>query len=85
MGCNCKRGKKVINNLDSPDHIIQAKTFYSSLVDKPIDEFDDFDKMETKRIYLFLYPNSNGVPTVESMFGHIKTAIEIYDVKYRRT
>jgi hypothetical protein len=85
MGCNCKRGKKVINNLNSPDHISEAKIFFQSVKDKPIEEFDDFDKMESRRVYLSLYPNSNGVPQLEPMMGYIKTAIEIYDVKYRKS
>lgn len=85
MGCNCKRGKKVINNLDSPDHINEAKKVYQTLSTKTIDEYDDFDKLDVQRIYLSLYPNSNGIASLESMIGNIKTAIEIYDVKYRRT
>jgi len=85
MGCNCKRKKQVTNNLDSPDYIIPAKESFTQLSTKKIEDFDAIDQMEVKRIYLSLYPNSKGTTSTEQMMMDIKTAIEIYDVKYRRT
>jgi hypothetical protein len=34
--------------------------------------------------YGTLYPNSSATPSVEDAVNQIKTAIELYDVKYKR-
>jgi len=83
MGCNCGNKKKVINNLNSPVHLEQAKISFQEVNSKEISELDDFDKMEINRIYLSLYPNSNGIPSLEGQIRDIKDALEIYDRRYR--
>lgn len=84
--CNCKGGKKqIINNLDSPDHILVAKDVYNSVISgRDISSFTDLDLIEISNAYLSLYPNVKGTPTLDEMVGGIKQGIELYDVKYRR-
>jgi hypothetical protein len=84
--CNCKKGRKqVVNNLDSPDHVNNAREVFRTIIlDKGISEFNDYDKIEINLAYLSLYPNVKGEPTIEEMVGGIKQGIELYDVKYRR-
>jgi hypothetical protein len=84
--CNCKKGRKqVINNLDNPDHVNNAREVFRTIIlGKGISEFTDYDKIELNMAYLSLYPNVNGQPTIEEMVGGIKQGIELYDVKYRR-
>jgi len=81
-GCGCKK-KNVINNLNSPVHIQEAKTSFELLNQKDMSEFDDFDILEVNRIYLSLYPNAKGMASVDSMMKDIKSAIQIYGTKYR--
>jgi len=84
--CNCKKGRKqVVNNLDSPDHVNNAREVFRTIIlDKGISDFTDYDKIEINMAYLSLYPNVKGEPTIEEMVGGIKQGIELYDVKYRR-
>ena len=83
---NCKKGRKqVVNNLDSPDHVNNAREVFRTIIlDKGISDFTDYDKIEINMAYLSLYPNVKGEPTIEEMVGGIKQGIELYDVKYRR-
>ena len=84
--CNCKCGKKQItNNLDSPDHIQVGKNVFNSIISqKTIEDLNDLDKIEIMGAYATLYPNSSATPSIGDAINQIKTAIELYDVKYRR-
>ena len=86
MGCNCKGGKKQItNNLDSQDHIQVGKNVFNSIISKKtIEDLDDLDKIEIMGAYGTLYPNSSATPSIEDAINQIKTAIELFDVKYTR-
>ena len=85
-GCNCKGGRKQItNNLDSPDHIQVGKDVFNSIISKKmIEDLNDLDKIEIMSAYGTLYPNSSATPSVEDAVNQIKTAIELFDVKYTR-
>ena len=84
--CNCKGGKKQItNNLDSPDHIQVGKNVFNSIISKKmIEDLNDLDKIEIMGAYATLYPNSSATPSIGDAINQIKTAIELYDVKYTR-
>ena len=84
--CNCKGGKKQITNyLDSPDHIQVGKNVFNSIISqKMIEDLNDLDKIEIMGAYATLYPNSSSTPGIEDAINQIKTAIELYDVKYTR-
>ena len=84
--CNCKGGKKQItNNLDSPDHIQVGKNVFNSIISqKMIEDLNDLDKIEIMGAYATLYPNSSAQPSIEDAINQIKTAIELFDVKYTR-
>ena len=84
--CNCKGGKKQItNNLDSPDHIQVGKNVFNSIISqKSIEDLNDLDKIEIMGAYATLYPNSSATPSIGDAINQIKTAIELYDVKYTR-
>lgn len=84
--CNCKGGvKRVINNLDSPDHIQVGKNVFNSIItQKTIEDLTDLDKVEIMGAYATLYPNSSAIPSIEDAINQIKMAIELYDVKYTR-
>jgi hypothetical protein len=86
MGCNCKGGRKqVINRLDSPDHIQVGKNVFNSIISqKTIEDLNDLDKIEIMGAYATLYPNASATPSIEDAINQIKTAIELYDVKYTR-
>jgi hypothetical protein len=86
MGCNCKGGKKQItNNLDSQDHIQVGKNVFNSIISKKtIEDLDDLDKIEIMSAYGTLYPNSSATPNIGDAINQIKTAIELFDVKYTR-
>ena len=83
MGCNCKRGKGTLNNVNSPDHIKIAQEVYNRVIlGKTIEDLTDLDKIEIMGAYNSLYPNSNGTPTIESAIEHIKVGIEMFNQKY---
>jgi len=86
MGCNCKGGKKqVINNLDNPDHIQNAKNIVESIISvKEIQDLTDLDIIEIMGAYYGLYPASSIKPSVEDAINQIKIGIEIYGTKYTR-
>ena len=86
MGCNCKGGKKqVINNLDNPDHIQNAKQVVESIINvKTIQDLTDLDIVEIMGAYYGLYPSSSIKPSVEDAINQIKIGIEIYGTKYTR-
>ena len=86
MGCNCKGGKKqVMNNLDNPDNIANAKQVVESIINvKTIEDLNDLDKIEIMGAYYGLYPSSSIKPTVEDAINQIKIGIEIYGTKYTR-
>ena len=86
MGCNCKGGRKqVTNNLDSPDHIQVGKNVFNSIITQnPIEDLNDLDKIEIMGAYATLYPNSSATPNIGDAINQIKTAIELFDVKYTR-
>ena len=84
--CNCKSGKKVVvNNLDNPDHIQNAKNVVESIISvKGIQDLTDLDTIEIMGAYYGLYPSSSIKPTVEDAINQIKIGIEIYGTKYTR-
>lgn len=86
MGCNCKGGKKqVINNLDNPDHIQNAKQVVETIISvKEIQDLNELDIIEIMGSYYGLYPSSSIKPTVEDAINQIKIGIEIYGTKYTR-
>ena len=87
MGCNsCKGGRKqIINNLDNPDHIQNAKQVVESIINvKDIQTFNDLDIIEIMGAYYGLYPSSSIKPSVEDTINQIKIGIEIYGTKYTR-
>jgi hypothetical protein len=49
-----------------------------------IEDLNDLDKIEIMSAYGTLYPNSSATPSVEDAVNQIKTAIELFDVKYTR-
>jgi hypothetical protein len=62
-----------------------GKDVYNSLISKKmIEDLNDLDKIEIMSAYGTLYPNSSATPSVEDAVNQIKTAIELYDVKYKR-
>ena len=87
MGCNsCKGGRKqIINNLDNPDHIQNAKQVVESIINvKDIQTLNDLDIIEIMGAYYGLYPSSSIRPSVEDAINQIKIGIEIYGTKYTR-
>jgi len=86
MGCNCGKGKKqVINNLDNPDFIQNAKQVVETIISvKEIQDLTDLDKIEIMGAYYGLYPSSSIKPSVEDAINQIKIGIEIYGTKYTR-
>lgn len=85
MSCSKCKQKKVVNNLDSPDHIQIAKQVYETIIlTKSMVDYDDLDKMEIYRAYDSLYPHSSGVPSIEDAINQIKIGIEVYGTKYTR-
>ena len=81
-GCNCKKNKPM-NNLRSPDHIAEAKKTYNEVIVGKT-EYSELDKVIIQQTYSQLYPSSSATPSTEEAINQIKTAINIYDVKYRR-
>ena len=86
MGCACKGGKKqVINNLDNPNHIENAKNIVETIISvKEIQDLTDLDIIEIMGAYYGLYPSSSIKPSVEDAINQIKIGIEIYGTKYTR-
>jgi hypothetical protein len=86
MGCNCKGGKKqVVNNLDDPNHIENAKQVVETIISvKEIQDLTDLDTIEIMGAYYGLYPSSSIKPTLEDAINQIKIGIEIYGTKYTR-
>jgi hypothetical protein len=83
--CNCKGNKRVINNLDSPDHIRNAQEVYNRIIlNGDTSTYTELDIIEIMGAFKSLYPNASATPSVESAINEIKTGIEVYNVKYRR-
>jgi hypothetical protein len=85
MACSKCKQKKVINNLDSPDHIQIAKNVYVTIIlAKSMVDYDELDKMEIHRAYDTLYPHSSARPSLEDAINQIRIGIELYGIKYTR-
>jgi len=85
MGCNCKRGKGTLNNLNNIDYINQAKYIVETIIDaKPREELTDLDKVEIMGVYSLLYPNASAVPGLDDAINNIKIGIDLYGRKYKR-
>lgn len=84
--CNCKKGtKRVVNNLDSPDHIQIAQDVYARVISSgDISTYTELDIVEIMGAYASLYPNSSTQPSLEDAINQIKIGIELYNVKYTR-
>lgn len=76
MGCNCGKGKATpLNNLNSRDHLSLASETYKSLISlKSIEELDDYEISEIKRVYMSLYPNQKLQPTLENAIQYVTEA-----------
>jgi hypothetical protein len=84
-GCNCKRGKGTLNNVNNPDYIQIAQEVFNRVISgKEIQDLNDLDKVEIMGVYSSLYPNSSGTPSIESAIEHIKVGIEMFNTKYGR-
>ena len=81
MGCNCKGGKaRVINNLNSSDHIDLAKGVQTRIIlSKDRDAYSEEDKMDIMYAYKELYPNSSGIPNLDNAVDSINIAITNYE------
>ena len=85
MGCNCKRGDRKLNNINSPDHIQVAQEVYNRVIQgRDIEDLTDIDKIEIMGAYSSLYPNSSGTPSIADAIENIKIGIEMYNVRYTR-
>lgn len=86
MGCNCKGGKaKVINNLNSIDHLRIAEDVNNRIISKgDISTFSDFDWIEIFQAYSAVYPNSSVVPEKDEAVKKVVDAVEWMKVKYNR-
>ena len=85
MGCNCKRGKGTLNNLDNKDYIERAKEVVETIINvRTLEEYTDLDKVEIIDTYRLLYPNSSNIPGIQDAINHIKAGIELYGTKYKR-
>jgi hypothetical protein len=79
MGCNCKRGKGKLNNLNSKDHLKLAVDFYETTISKkPIQEYDEFDKIEASAIFNQLYPNASIKDNMDLIVSEITFAAQKY-------
>jgi len=78
MGCNCKGGKsKPLNNVNNQDTLKVVKEIYDRVIDgKEINEFNDFDKLETFNAYSMLYPNSSQQPSITDAINNITHALQ---------
>lgn len=83
MACSRCKQKKIVNNLDSPDHIKIAKEIYNDVILKG-EPYDEIDKMDIYRAYETLYPNASSKPSIQDAINNIKIGIEIYGTKYKR-
>jgi len=63
---------------------VGKNVFNSIISQKSIEDLNDLDKIEIINAYGTLYPNSSATPSIEDAINHIKTAIELFDVKYTR-
>jgi hypothetical protein len=80
MGCNCKKNKQVLNNLESKDHLNVAFETYRELVSqKPVEEYDDYDKKQVIATFYSIYPNVKGEISPEHAS---KTITNIYNQHY---
>lgn len=77
MGCNCKSGKVYkLNNLDSQDHINQAREVWERVIaTKTVQQYDELDTREIMSTYKSLYPNAKYVPSIENAIENINHAI----------
>ena len=78
MGCACKGGKsKPLNNVNNQDTLKVVKEIYDRVIDgKEINEFNDFDKLETFNAYSMLYPNSSQKPDISYAINKITHALQ---------
>ena len=78
--CNCKGGKKqIMNNLQSPDHVLAAKEVFHNIIEKKtIEQYDDYEKMEVLNTFKSLYPNAKTTPSLENVVQNINHAILNY-------
>jgi hypothetical protein len=79
MGCNsCKGGRaKPLNNVNNQDTLKVVKEIYDRvIVGKEINDFNDFDKLETFNAYNMLYPNSSQQPDISNAIHHITHALQ---------
>lgn len=85
MSCSKCKQKKMVNNLDSPDHINIVKEIYDRVIlQGNINTYTDLDKLEIHRAFDVLYPNSSAVPSLEEAIKQISLGIQVYGIKYKR-
>lgn len=83
MSCSRCKQKKIVNNLDSPDHIKIVKEIYNDVILKG-EPYSELDNLEIYRAYETLYPNSSSTPSIQDAINKIKIGIEVYGTKYKR-
>jgi hypothetical protein len=88
-GCNCKGGKsKPLNNVNNQDTLKVVKEIFDRVISgKDINEFNDFDRLETFNAYSMLYPNSSQQPDITDAVNKITHALQflvVYKQKVKR-
>lgn len=78
MGCNCKGGKvQKLNNLDSQDHIDQAREVWDRVIaGKDVGMFDEIETREVIGTFFSLYPNAKTTPSVQNAIDNINHALQ---------
>ena len=86
MGCNCGKKPKKLNNLDSMDHLMVASQIYQDIVlNKPREEWDQFDERQLIIGYMTLYPNQKIDPTLDVAIQYLREAHLKYQQQNGRT
>ena len=84
MGCNCKGRKRIINNLNSVDHLKIAKDVYTRIIQpKQFEELDEYDWIEIYQAYNAVWPMSSQVPSQRDAYDKVIQAVELMKVKYK--
>jgi len=74
MGCNCKKKKQVINNLNIPSYVQLARDFMASIYNTPVESLEDHKLAEAYHIYNSIFPNSKGQPSKAELITIINNA-----------
>lgn len=84
MGCNCGKKPKVINNTKNQQILNEVKAAFDGIMlNKTIEELDDFDKLELVSLWRLLYPAAQGTPDIPKVIHDIETSMQFLKVKYK--